>query len=156
MGHTIRIMHDEQRKKNVEVVASLLINLVSSIAIIEVNKHIYMTYGFPNMTLTCLNFVVTFLGLVLCNQLGMFKIVRVPIIKMLPMALTFCGFVVFTNFSLEYNSIGTYQCLKVLTVPGVMIISAFLYNESYSSRVILSVVSFYFRSYNYLIIFISK
>lgn len=145
MGHTIRIMHDEQRKKNVEVVASLLINLVSSIAIIEVNKHIYITYGFPNMTLTCLNFVVTFLGLVLCNQLGMFKIVRVPIIKMLPMALTFCGFVVLTNFSLEYNSIGTYQCLKVLTVPGVMIISSFLYNESYSSRVILSIVSLYFR-----------
>ena len=27
----------------------------------------------------------------------------------MPLALSFCGFVVFTNLSLKYNTVGTYQ-----------------------------------------------
>lgn len=130
----------ERRRQKLDVVLSLSLNLISSIAIIQVNKYIYKEYNFPNMTLTCLNFVITFLGLLACNQLGIFHITRVPIGKMLPMAISFCGFVVLTNYSLEFNSIGTYQCLKALTTPGVMIISTFFYDHSYSTKVKLSVV----------------
>jgi len=94
------------------------------------------------MALTCLHFIFTFIGLIICEKCGVFKIKKVPIIKMLPMAASFCGFVVLTNYSLQYNSVGTYQCLKALTTPIVVVISMYLYNHTYSTKVKLSVVSY--------------
>ena len=125
----------------VYVVAGILTNVVSSVAIIQVNKYIYVNYEYPNMALTCLHFIFTFIGLVICERCGVFKIKKVPIVKMLPMSVSFCGFVVLTNYSLQYNSVGTYQCLKALTTPIVVVISMYLYNQTYSTRVKLSVVS---------------
>lgn len=118
----------------------LLINLVSSVAIIQLNKYIYIHYGYPNMTLTCLHFIFTFLGLTVLAYLGIFRIKKVPILKMLPMSVSFCGFVVLTNFSLQYNSIGTYQCLKALTTPIVVLISIYYNNVRYSLKVKLTVL----------------
>ena len=129
-------------KENFSIIAGLLTNLISSVAIIQVNKYIYVNYEYPNMALTCLHFIFTFIGLVICERCGLFKIKKVPIIKMLPMAASFCGFVVLTNYSLQYNSVGTYQCLKALTTPIVVVISMYLYNHTYSTKVKLSVVSY--------------
>ncbi len=129
-------------KENFSIIARLLTNLISSVAIIQVNKYIYVNYEYPNMALTCLHFIFTFIGLIICEKCGVFKIKKVPIIKMLPMAASFCGFVVLTNYSLQYNSVGTYQCLKALTTPIVVVISMYLYNHTYSTKVKLSVVSY--------------
>lgn len=126
--------------EKLNVIVSLTLNFFTSIAIIQVNKYIYINYKFPNMGLTCIHFIITFLGLLICSLFGIFKIVRVPILKMIPMSITFCGFVALTNYSLEYNTIGTYQCLKSLTTPGVMLISFNFYNHEYSNKVIFSIV----------------
>lgn len=127
-------------KEKLNVVVSLSLNFFTSIAIIQVNKYIYINYKFPNMGLTCIHFIITFVGLLICNLFGIFQMVKVPIIKMIPMSITFCGFVALTNYSLEYNTIGTYQCLKALTTPGVMLISFNFYSHIYSNKVILSVL----------------
>jgi solute carrier family 35 protein E3 len=119
----------------------LAVNVVASISIIQLNKYIYVEYSFPNMALTCIHFIITFLGLLVCNRFQVYQHVEIPIVKMLPMAATFCGFVVLTNLSLQFNAIGTYQCLKIMTIPGVMMISKFYYKHKYSMRVKLSVVS---------------
>lgn len=128
-------------KENANIIAGLTINFVSSIAIIQVNKYIYINYEYPNMALTCLNFVFTFIGLLICEKFGVFKIKKVSILKMLPMAASFCGFVVLTNYSLQYNTVGTYQCLKALTTPTVVVISMLIYNQKYSTKIKLSVVN---------------
>jgi solute carrier family 35 protein E3 len=128
-------------KENANIIAGLTINFVSSIAIIQVNKYIYVNYEYPNMALTCLNFIFTFIGLLICEKFGVFKIKKVSILKMLPMAASFCGFVVLTNYSLQYNSVGTYQCLKALTTPTVVVISMLIYNQKYSTKIKLSVVN---------------
>jgi len=117
------------------------LNLVSSIALIQINKYIYKQYGFPNMTLTCLHFLITFICLFICNLLGLVKIVKVPLRKMIPMSFLFCGFVVFTNYSLQVNTVGTYQCFKALTAPGVLLISYYFYNKHYSWKVTSTLVS---------------
>ena len=64
----------------------------------------------------------------------------VPLIEVLPLAIAFCAFVVFTNLSLEYNTIGTYQLFKVLTTPVVAVISWQYYKTKYSKMVIASLV----------------
>ena len=125
---------------NLNIISGLATNLVSSVAIIQVNKYIYVNYEYPNMALTCLHFIFTFIGLIICERFGVFKIKKVPIMKMLPVSASFCGFVVLTNYSLQYNSVGTYQCLKALTTPIVVVISMYLYNATYSFKVKLTVV----------------
>eukprot|EP00118_Oscarella_pearsei_P013736 m.113024 g.113024 ORF g.113024 m.113024 type:complete len:308 (+) comp37446_c0_seq41:3632-4555(+) len=118
----------------------LSINLVSSIAIVFVNKWIYVNYSFPNVSLTCFHFIVTFLGLQVCSWLGIFRPRRLEIRQVLPLSLTFCGFVVFTNLSLQNNSVGTYQLAKVLTTPCVMFIHMYFYRKSYSTNIKLTII----------------
>ncbi|RWS17301.1 solute carrier family 35 member E3-like protein [Dinothrombium tinctorium] len=59
---------------------------------------------------------------------------------MLPLSLTFCGFVVFTNLSLLYNTVGIYQVYKTLTMPLIVIIQYYVYDENVSRKVKLCLV----------------
>lgn len=123
------------------LILGLAVNLLSSISIVFLNKWIYVHHGFPNMTLTCIHFLVTFLGLQICVSLNVFKPKQLPLIKMVPLSLAFCGFVVFTNLSLQSNTVGTYQLAKVLTTPVIILIHTTLYNREYSTKIKLTIVS---------------
>ncbi|XP_022302861.2 solute carrier family 35 member E3-like [Crassostrea virginica] len=122
------------------VTFAIVLNISASISIVFLNKWIYTVYGFPNVSLTCLHFIVTTAGLFICQQLNIFQPKSVPIMKMVPLALTFCGFVVFTNLSLESNTVGTYQLIKMLTTPCIMVIQTLYYNKLFSSSIRLTVV----------------
>ena len=89
-------------------------NFTSAVGIIFVNKVVFKQYGFHFATfLTVCHFVVTFIGLVFLTQINFFKPKRVPILEVIPLCLAFCGFVVFNNLSLQENSVGFYQLMKV-------------------------------------------
>ena len=124
------------------VAVCLVLNIACSISIVLVNKKVYTEFGFPNVTLTCFHFVVTTIGLIICQQLNLFQPKRLPVLEMLPLALTFCGFVVFTNLSLETNTVGTYQLIKTMTTPCIMFIQTRYYAKTFSTRVKLTVVSY--------------
>ena len=62
-------------------------------------------------------------------------------VKVVPLSLAFCGFVVFTNLSLQNNTVGTYQLAKALTTPTIVAIHTVFYNKSYSTQIKLTVVS---------------
>lgn len=119
----------------------LLINICSSICIVFLNKWLYVHHGFPNMTLTCIHFVTTFIGLHLCVQCGVFKPKKLSVLKVVPLSLAFCGFVVFTNLSLQNNTVGTYQLAKALTTPVIVGIHTVFYNRSYSTQIKSTLVS---------------
>ncbi|EDQ87123.1 uncharacterized protein MONBRDRAFT_10334 [Monosiga brevicollis MX1] len=114
-------------------------NYLSSIGIVFLNKWAYIQ-GFPSITLTLIHFVVTWLGLKICAGLHVFEPKHVNITSVLPLALAFCGFVVFTNLSLTYNSVGFYQLAKTLTTPVIVTIQFFYYGASFTSRVLFSLV----------------
>ena len=40
---------------------------------------------------------------------GLFQPKELRVLDVLPLSLAFCGFVVFTNLSLTYNTVGFYQ-----------------------------------------------
>ncbi|XP_030856157.1 solute carrier family 35 member E3 isoform X1 [Strongylocentrotus purpuratus] len=119
---------------------SLVINLCSSILIVFLNKWLYRNHGFPNITLTFLHFLMTSLGLVFCLMLGLFQRKSIPIKNVLPLSLTFCGFVVLTNLSLQNNTVGTYQLAKAMTTPCILIIQTAIYRKTYSTRVKLTLI----------------
>jgi len=118
----------------------LFANVVFSITIILLNKWIYSHRIFPNITLSMVHFVVTFLGLCICERLNFFDVKSVHLNQLIVLALCFCGFVVFTNLSLEYNSVGTFQVAKMLTTPGVVLIQAAYYGKHFSIPVKLTLL----------------
>ncbi|TRY85306.1 hypothetical protein DNTS_034064 [Danionella cerebrum] len=120
------------------IIAGLLANLLSSICIVFINKWIYVHYGFPNMTLTLIHFVVTWLGLFVCQKMDIFSPKSLRPSKILLLALSFCGFVVFTNLSLQNNTIGTYQLAKVMTTPVIILIQTIYYRKTFSTKIKLT------------------
>lgn len=115
-------------------------NVVLSILIVILNKWVYVYVNFPNVTMTMYHFVMTFVGLLVCRALNVFQVKKLPLRQMLPLATTFCGFVVLTNLSLGHNTVGTYQIIKTLTMPTIMIIQHYWYNKNFSMGVKLTLV----------------
>jgi len=118
----------------------LAINVALSISIILLNKAVYTYVHFPNMTLTCVHFVFTTIGMVFCRFFGLFSFKSLPLRHMVPVSLTFCGFVVLTNLSLQSNTVGTYQIIKSMTTPMIIIIQSVFYARLFSLPVKLTLV----------------
>ncbi|XP_038054467.1 solute carrier family 35 member E3-like isoform X2 [Patiria miniata] len=130
----------ESRAGSVRIAVCLVWNLISSITIVFLNKWIYTRYSFPNLSLTCIHFLTTTLGLWVCQWCNIFNPKSLPFRSMLPLSLTFCGFVVFTNLSLQSNTVGTYQLAKSMTTPCILIIQTVFYNKSFSTKIKLTLV----------------
>lgn len=126
---------------NSRIITGLLANLLSSICIVFINKWIYVHYGFPNMTMTLIHFVVTWLGLYICQKMDIFSPKSLRPSKIILLALSFCGFVVFTNLSLQSNTIGTYQLAKTMTTPVIIAIQTMYYRKTFSTKIKLTLVS---------------
>jgi solute carrier family 35 protein E3 len=127
-------------KEQVRVVSGCATNIISSIAIIFLNKYIFSQCQIKTMSLTAIHMIFTSLGLCICLKLNTFTRKSAPFMKVFPLSIAYCAFVVFTNLSLEYNTIGTYQLFKVLTTPVVALISWQYYKTKYSRMVILTLV----------------
>jgi solute carrier family 35 protein E3 len=126
--------------QQVFVLLGCAINILAAIGVIFLNKHIFISYRVQTMTLTAAQMAITALGLFLCWQLKMFTLKSISLYHMLPIATVFCGFIVFSNLSLEYNTVGTYQLFKGLTTPVLVLISWQCYKGKYSKMVIASIV----------------
>lgn len=123
-------MSEKQEKVQQSQAATLgamACNFVVSCTIIWANKFVYMGGFKNNVCMTALHFFVTFLGLEICARFGAFERKWVPVRKVLPIATAFCGFVVFNNFSLQYNLVGVYQLWKVMTTPAIVVIQSVFY-----------------------------
>jgi solute carrier family 35 protein E3 len=127
-------------KEHIRVVSGCTTNIICSIAIIFLNKYIFSHCQIKTMTLTAIHMIFTSLGLFICLKMNTFVHKTVAIIKVLPLSIAYCAFVVFTNLSLEYNTIGTYQLFKVLTTPVVALISWQYYKTKYSTMVVLTLI----------------
>lgn len=80
-------------------------------------------------TLTLIHFIMTFICLVLVSLCGVFQVKRLPWGPTAKLAAGSMGFVVLTNLSLQHNSVGFYQLMKVMTTPTVVIIEALVYRK---------------------------
>ena len=123
------------------VTLCLVTNIALSISIVLLNKTVYTRYGFPNMSLTCLHFIFTTIGMCICAGFKMFEIKRLPILKMIPISMTFCGFVALTNLSLQHNTVGTFQLIKTMTTPCIIVLQTTMYARTFSTKVKLTIVS---------------
>lgn len=126
--------------KKVVTAFYLTLNIVFSIAIVLLNKWLYVHTGFPNITLSMIHFAMTFVGLLICEKLDVFCVKDIDIKEMVLIATTFCGFVVLTNLSLAYNTVGTYQVAKMLTTPCVIVMQMIFYRKHFSVPIKLTLI----------------
>lgn len=104
--HVLNVMRSEM------LVTGLLyvLNIVSAISIVLVNKYIYIRFHFRyGVILTFYHFALTALGLEIMSRYRMFTVRRVAIRQIWPLSVSFCAYVVLTNLSLQYNSGTFYQ-----------------------------------------------
>jgi len=108
--------------------AAMLLNFGSSTGIVIGNKLVMEQYGFRfATTLTLIHFLATYVLLLLCVGLRVFERKRLPLQPVAKLAAGSMGFVVLTNLSLQYNSVGFYQVMKVMTTPTVVVIEALFF-----------------------------
>jgi len=112
------------------------LNILASTGVVIVNKWIFNHHRFPFATfLTILHFSCTWLVLEFCARRGLFEKKRVAPLTMAPLCAVFCGFVLLTNLSLQYNSVGFYQCAKILTTPCIALMQHYLYQTEFSKPI---------------------
>jgi solute carrier family 35 protein E3 len=107
----------------------MMINFVSCVWIIWSTKICFQLGFHYATTLTALHFLLTYIGLEISACFNFFERKHVPILGVLPLSIAFCGFIVFNNLSLQYNTIGIYQVTKVLTTPVIVIINIVFYSK---------------------------
>lgn len=122
-----------------DVLAALIVNVVSSTGVIFANKALVFAQGFPyGCALTIVHFIITFLGIFSLSLFGVFDRKFVPIRKVLPICFAFCGYVVFNNLSLLENSVAFYQMTKILCTPVIIGIQYFAHGKSETREVLIS------------------
>ncbi|KAI9840934.1 MAG: hypothetical protein M1837_001113 [Sclerophora amabilis] len=111
-------------------VLCVLLNTVSTVALVFVNKIIFDDVQLRKMQMSFATWHFTCTALVLwvaCHRpFHLFEPVRLPVIRMLPLCCFFAGFLVLNNLSLAYNSVGFYQLAKIMTTPTVVLLNFLL------------------------------
>lgn len=127
---------------SLSILASLFINISSSVGVIVVNKELVFKHaGFNYGTLlTIIHFVVTFGGCVLFDRIGLYRAKRLHLLRVVPISLVFCGYVVFNNLSLLTNSVSVYQVSKVFCTPLILLIEAVAYGKRERPATLVSLV----------------
>lgn len=108
----------------------MLLNFTASTCLVVVNKILMDKFHFRYATtLTCFHLFSTFFLLVVVSKLGAFEVKALPLKQVWKLAAGTMGFICLTNLSLQHNSVGFYQVMKVMTTPTVVIIEALLYQK---------------------------
>ena len=110
-------------------VTLMAFNFVSAVGIVFANKYVFHVYSYNFACfVTALHFVVTALGGRICLFFGLYEVKKLNHMDVLPITASFCCFVVFNNLSLQHNSVGFYQLMKVLTTPVVVVLQRAFYD----------------------------
>eukprot|EP01080_Neovahlkampfia_damariscottae_P010053 gene10053-2477_t len=125
----------------ISVVIALSLNVFASCGTIFLNKHVFKNQGFTfGTTLTVFHFFVTFILCLLCSQLGVFEVKKLDMKKIIQLSLAFCGYVVFNNLSLMFNSVSFYQVMKILCTPLIIFIQSYFYDVQTDNRTKLALL----------------
>ena len=135
------------------------LNFVSAILLIYLSKWIFLQYPISSLTLTIFNclfsglfasIILQFLSKILTNpqiSTNRFK----SLFRILLISGSFSLFITFSNLSLQYNTIGTYQLIKLQVPPTLMLIERIQLQIGLNSS-ILTKEKFY-RDYSFTVLF---
>ncbi|KAI9761303.1 MAG: hypothetical protein M4579_001093 [Chaenotheca gracillima] len=123
-------------KERFLTVLCILLNTFSTVALVFLNKIIFSDTQLKHcqVLIAIWHFTATGIVLFLATQkpLQTFKAVRLPFLQMVPISAFFAGFLLLSNLSLTFNSIGFYQLARILTAPTVVLLNLLLFRKTIS------------------------
>jgi len=123
------------------ILVALSLNVFSSCGTIFINKYLFQVQKFKfGTTLTVLHFFFSHLMTQILKGRLFEPSSSLTILKILPLSIAFCGYVVFNNLSLAFSSISFYQTTKLLCTPTILGIEYFAYKKSTHRAVVLSLL----------------
>lgn len=126
---------------DVGTMSCMALNFMSSTCLVVVNKLVMDKFGFKYATtLTCFHLICTYLLLLVTARLRFFEIKKLPVRDVSKLAAGTMGFICLTNLSLQHNSVGFYQVMKVMTTPTVVIIESLLYQKYLDNQLKISLI----------------
>ena len=118
-----------------------LFNVTSVTGIVFVNKLVFATgFKFP-VVLTLWHIAMTAAGMRVFRWAGFFEHHRLDVRTVAPLAIAYNGYVILSNASLAYNSVGFYQISKILNTPCLMLIERVAYGKQSTLPVKLAVLT---------------
>ncbi|GLI60906.1 hypothetical protein VaNZ11_003139 [Volvox africanus] len=119
----------------------ICMNVIVACGIVFANKIVFAVYRFKFVTtLTLIHTIFTWIGMISLEQLGFFEGKKFTQRDVAPLALGYVGYVVLNNLSLNLNTVGLYQILKIAITPTVVVLEFLLFRKVQTSRVLISVM----------------
>mmetsp|Transcript_17646 Transcript_17646/g.59986 ORF Transcript_17646/g.59986 Transcript_17646/m.59986 type:complete len:313 (-) Transcript_17646:47-985(-) len=123
------------------VVVGVVLNVVSVVGIVIINKFIGSKDGYNFMVfISFLHFVFTTVGTRALLAAGVFEYKPVKLADVLPVAMGSLGSVAFMNLNLAKNSVGIYQLSKLACIPVTLTIEYVLSGKTVEQRVALTLI----------------
>jgi len=124
----------------VKPLAYAALNIASASGIVFANKMVFDHFGFKfTVALTWVHTAVTWVGINVMLKGGMFQAKSLPAARLLPLALAFVGYIVLCNLSLNLNTVGFYQVMKIAVAPTVFAMESVAFRRRPERRVAASV-----------------
>jgi solute carrier family 35 protein E3 len=117
------------------------LNIASASGIVFANKVVFAHFHFKfTCALTWIHTAVTLLGMQLFLAAGMFQKKSIPQQQLAPLAAAYVGYIVLNNLSLNINTVGFYQVMKIAVAPTVLVMELLFFRKVPRPRVVASVV----------------
>lgn len=116
-------------------------SIVSSVALVLVNKEIFREGFTFVLTLSTFHFIATYLLLqIMASSLALFETKYLPTKENIIMGGFGVASIVFMNYSLKWNTVGFYQVMKLSVIPVVLLIDYVTKGKLVSRKVTTSLV----------------
>jgi solute carrier family 35 protein E3 len=117
-------------------------NVISSVALVLLNKRVFSGGFVYPMTLSTFHFVFTIVFYQLLQMANFFSKPAIDMPQAEKFKVAFAGMasIGFMNLSLTYNSVGFYQITKLVIIPTTLIINYYFYSVSTTPKVKLSLL----------------
>jgi len=123
------------------VVFGIITNVLTTVGIVLLNKHLYSRAGFTFMvTLSAFHFIFTSISMFFFKWLKFFPDSVVNLWGVFPLCIGSCGSIVFMNLNLAHNSVGFYQISKLACIPLTLMLQYTMNGVAVSNPVKWSLV----------------
>ncbi|GIL65038.1 hypothetical protein Vafri_18886 [Volvox africanus] len=119
----------------------MTLNIIVACGIVFANKIVFAVYRFKFVTtLTLIHTIFTWIGMMSLEHLGFFERKKFTQWDVAPLALGYVGYVVLNNLSLNLNTVGLYQILKIAITPAVVVLEFLLFRKVQTTRILMAVM----------------
>jgi len=116
-------------------------SIASAVLCVLANKYLFQFHGFKYATfLTFFHMASNSLFVKLTEWGGWFEPKIADWTKVFPLACSFVASVVSLNLSLQYNSVGFFQVMKILIIPCLVIMQFSFWNVKFSTMTIVTLI----------------